>query len=149
MSFGAGVAASALANVGTEPFLPGQADAKIIETLTQIAQLLTAQNAYADEERQRTLYPYNIGPGQTVRLDGGFRLHSLLVSGVPGDELALRIGTADVFSWWMVTGDAVVIEVPMLLTNGADLVVRDITTPADTTWRAYLWAHHDRGIGRG
>lgn len=148
MSLPAGVAAGAVGNLSGSALadmLTGRS-AEILSELQRITNLLTAANGYAAIERERTVYPYNLGPGMPpVRTNGPLRLVALSVSGAMGDELAIRTGTLNVFSVIMVTGDEQTVKVPMLLGPGTDVSVVDVTTPAATNWTAYLWAYHDRG----
>lgn len=148
MSLPAGIAAGAAGNLSGSALadlLTGRS-ADILAELARITNLLTAANAYAAIERERTAYPYNLGPGMpALRTNGPLRLVALSVSGAPGDELALRTGTLNVYSFIQVSGDVQTIAVPMLLGPGTDVSVVDVTTPAATNWTAYLWAYHDRG----
>ena len=149
MSLPAGIAAGTLGSASGNAIadlLTGRS-ADILAELQRITNLLTASNSYAAIERERTVYPFNLGPGMpVVRTNGPLRLVALSVSGAAGDQLALRTGTLNVYSLFMVTGDERTVKVPMLLGPGTDVSVVDLTNPAATNWTAYLWAYHDRGM---
>ena len=125
---------------------PGQQISETSKLLTAILDQIIAGNQYAAVQRERTIYPVNLSPGLTWRSDGRSRLHSLLVSGAPGDRLGLNVGTAILFDWLNITGDPFVIEVPILVTPGSDVRIVDISDAADTTWRAWLWVWREAGM---
>lgn len=112
------------------------------EFLRDILAQLVAANRYAAVERERTIIPINITVGYFARQP--LRVHSFILSGAPGDEVAIKVGTANVISFVNVTGDPHVIPVPMRVVGDVSAV--DITTPASTAYRAYMLAYDPRDV---
>lgn len=121
-------------------------DDDVLDMLRQIRDQLTAQAHYADVQRERTLYPINLIPSRPLyHVAGDLRMEFLIVSGAPGDEMALQQGTGYLFTWINVSGDPIQIPAPLLLSG--DISIVDVSDSADTTWRATIFAHRDTNIG--
>ncbi len=68
------------------------------------------------------------------------RIRTLILSSAAGETLQVVIGTASRIDIINVTGGAQSIPFPILVGRGVDLAVNNLTTPASTSWRAYLIA---------
>lgn len=121
-------------------------DADMLSLLREIRDELVAQSHYADVERQRTEYPVILDPGSPHHMaQQGDRLTKLLVSGAPGDSMALMQGTRPLFTYINVSGDPVVLELPLLLSG--EIYVEDRTDSSATNWRATLFYRQDVAMG--
>lgn len=120
-------------------------DPELAALLRDIHNELVIANRYSKAQRERTLYPIRIGPGVTYRATEQQRMEKLLSSGAPGDEIGLMQGVSALFTWVNVSGDPIMIDVPILLLG--DISVVNISDPADVTYRATLFTRRDTGIG--
>lgn len=115
------------------------------ENDAQIVALLTALVRYADVQRESTLYPIRLNPGKTFNAREPLRVERITQSGDPGATFALVQGTGNLFEWVNVTGDPVILPLPLLLTG--DISIRNLTNPASTNWRGAVFAYRDRSFG--
>lgn len=118
-----------------------------VALLEQIRDALVTIARYSDIQRYRTIYPRDMSPESTVadgvgrifRTDSPMRGHHIGFSGgTAGDQFVLRMGTANVLPW-VASGGYMDIDLPLLITGGIDLSIRNLTTLDDATWRASLW----------
>lgn len=144
MTIGVAVASGAAGNAIAHKVTGS--DGEMVEILRDILDQLTAQAHYSDVQRERTLYPINLVPSRPLySIAGDLRMEFLIVSGAPGDEMALQQGTGYLFTWINVSGDPIQIPAPLLLSGDVSIV--DITDGTATDWRATIFAHRDTNIG--
>lgn len=116
-----------------------------LKTLTDAVKLLEdiRDATVRSEEPAPTLI--SLRPGVTLRTSTRYRVKRLLSSGAPGDLMRLTIGAAGVFDWYNISGDPFDIALPIVIDNGVDVSVGDVTQPSITQWTAYLVAYVEGG----
>lgn len=138
-----GVAGSVAGGLATEgaksKLMPDERPDTVIDFLRE-------QARQAEVQRTRTLWPYDIGSGNSFTTHARLRMEYLLVSGAPGDVLALQISGSTLFKFLNPTGNPVPLPMPLLFDSGKTIQVVNISDPSDLNFYAYLFAYLDGAV---